>query len=86
MDHKNKNVFVDKERADVVENVEEKEANQNEEKSVSPTQTKESKEEKKSRMRSIMLANVAVCIMAIGFTVISPGMYPYMKQVRHALP
>ena len=41
----------------------------------------ESATEKKSRMRSIRLVNVAVCILLIGFTIVSPGLYPYMKQV-----
>ena len=51
------------------------------EKSMEMVQNEETPPERRSRMRSIVLANASACIMLIGFTVISPGMYPYMKQV-----
>ena len=41
----------------------------------------ETRAEWRARMVSIALANTASCILAIGFTIIMPGMYQYMKQV-----
>ena len=44
------------------------------------TDPKETESERKARMKSIILVDVAVCILLIGFTIVSPGLYPYMKQ------
>ena len=41
----------------------------------------ETKKERRLRLRSIALADSCLCILLIGFSIISPGLYLYMKQV-----
>ena len=60
----------------------EKKPNAEEEKTKPDSLHNETPAERRVRMRSIILVNMAASILAIGFTIISPGMYPYMKQVR----
>ena len=45
----------------------------------------ETKSQKKARMISIILADIAACTMLLGFTILGPGMYPYMRQVSQIL-
>ena len=46
-----------------------------------PSDLTETREQRRVRLRSIYLADSCLCMILIGVSLISPGLYLYMKQV-----
>ena len=39
---------------------------------------------RRMRMRSLWIAQLALCVFSLGFSIVLTGVYPYMKQVRQS--